>query len=98
MFRKLILGVLNSSVTNPPQKNSRRLKFQIKEEGDHIIWVAKTKALISCAVILICVFVFANVKQMVFIAQDLLTRDMYPYFCLFHSFKTRIRDHVGMDR
>ena len=44
-----------------PQKQARSLKFLFKKKRNCMIGVAKTKALISCAVTaqLICIFVFA---------------------------------------
>ena len=49
-----------------PQKMVRDLKFRKYSECS--VYVAKTKALISCAVIaqLICAFVFAHAKKQVF--------------------------------
>ena len=48
-----------------PQKMARGLKFWIKQKRDCIVYVAKTKVLISCAIIaqLICTFVFAYKKS-----------------------------------
>ena len=47
------------------QKMVRGLKFEFRKKRDHTIYVAKTKALISFAVIakLICIFVFAYAKR-----------------------------------
>ena len=62
--RKPVFGSPTRSDTNravPPQKMARSLKFRV---WDSIIYLAKTKALISCAVTaqLICDFVFAYAK------------------------------------
>ena len=48
-----------------PQKMTRGLNFRLSKLRDCIIYVSKTKTLISCAVTtqLICAFVFAYVKQ-----------------------------------
>ena len=47
------------------QKMARGWTFRIKKVGDYIIYVVKTKALISFAVTakLICLFVFAYAKS-----------------------------------
>ena len=63
-LENLYLGFPTRSDTNlavQPKKLVRGLKFGIKERRDCIIYVAKTKVLIGCAVTgqLICVFVFA---------------------------------------
>ena len=67
------LGFPTRSDTNravQPQKTVRGLKFQdlgsrYVDKRDCTIYIAKTKALISCAVTaqLICVFVFAYAKR-----------------------------------
>ena len=73
--RKLVFGPPPDPDKNravQPQKMAKGLKFQIKEEEDCTIYVAKPKALISCTgtVQLICAFVFAYTKGFLVTQHD----------------------------
>ena len=88
-MRKPTIWVQTRSDTNQPaqsQKQARSLQFLIYEEEGCTIRVAKTKALISCAVTaqLICGFVFAyaNCLCSYAVAQMFLILSLFVPGCI----------------